>query len=248
MGDKLIKDIAYYFTEGRHNYIQIIIMCNKPAQIINTARMSSDTIYLTTYNVVHLFKNFNEFYKCEHKFYEIINDLISNYFNCTDGMSDELRYGKIKYNKKENFFIIFDRNRTMIYDPRVCLLDEKYLSLKHELERDEINKLIEYMKSLMNNATDRNTTNTNNYQFYFNKLLTSRGIKIQIDVLTKETIKANAFKAVSGISEIAGTCFMIYNYLSPDSTVKTAGLVAAGASSILNRTNTLLLYGYGTPF
>ena len=40
---------------------------------------------------------------------------------------------------------------------------------------------------------------------------------------------------------------MIYNYISPYTTVKTAGLLAAGASSILNRTITLISYGYGTP-
>ena len=39
MGDRLNKDIAYYFTEGRHYYIQMIVMCYKPAQIINTARI-----------------------------------------------------------------------------------------------------------------------------------------------------------------------------------------------------------------
>ena len=37
----------------------------------------------------------------------------------------------------------------------------------------------------MNNATDRNTINIINYQFYFIKHLTLRGIKIQNDVLTK---------------------------------------------------------------
>ena len=41
MGDKLNKDIAYYFTEGRHYNIQMIVMCHKPAQIFITARMSS---------------------------------------------------------------------------------------------------------------------------------------------------------------------------------------------------------------
>ena len=59
-------------------------MCHKPEQIIKTARISCDTIYLTTYNGTDVFKNFNEIYKCEHKFYEINNDLISNYYNCTD--------------------------------------------------------------------------------------------------------------------------------------------------------------------
>ena len=76
-------------------------MCHKPVQIINTARMSSDTYYFTTYNGADLFKNFNEIYKFEHKFYEIINELNSKYYNCTDGMSDELLYGMIKYTKKE---------------------------------------------------------------------------------------------------------------------------------------------------
>ena len=125
MGDRLNKDIGYYFTEGRHYNIKMIVMCHKPAQIINTARMSCDTIYLTTYNGPDLFKNFNEIYKCEHDFNKIISELNSNYYNCTDGMSDELRYGIIKYNKKENTFIIISSNRKMIYDSRVGFLDLK---------------------------------------------------------------------------------------------------------------------------
>ena len=46
------------------------VVCHKPAQIFNTAIMGCDTIYLTTYNGADLFKNFNEIYKGEHKFYE----------------------------------------------------------------------------------------------------------------------------------------------------------------------------------
>ena len=68
MGDRLNKDIAYYFTEGRHYNIQMIVMCHKPFQIINTARMSCDTIHLTTCNGPDLFKNFNEIFKCEDDF------------------------------------------------------------------------------------------------------------------------------------------------------------------------------------
>ena len=45
MGDMLNRDIAYYFTEGRHHNIQMIVMCHEPSQIINTARMSGGTIY-----------------------------------------------------------------------------------------------------------------------------------------------------------------------------------------------------------
>ena len=130
MGDKLNKDIAYYFTEGRHYNIQMIVMCHKPAQIINTARMCCDNIYLATYNGVDLFKIFNEIYTCERNFNKIISEFNSNYYNCTDGMSDELRYGIIKYNRKENTVIIIDMNRTMIYDSRVGFLDLKALSLK----------------------------------------------------------------------------------------------------------------------
>ena len=37
----------------------MIVMCHKPAQIINTARMNCGTIYLTTYNEADLFKSFN---------------------------------------------------------------------------------------------------------------------------------------------------------------------------------------------
>ena len=102
------------------------------------------------------------------------------------------------------------------------------------------------MKPLMINATDRNTINTDNYQFYFNKL-TSKGIKIQNDV--KEKVKANGLSLVSSVCGIMGTCFMIYNYISSDTTAKTAALVAAGTSIIFSRTNTLFNYvcGDGTP-
>ena len=79
------------------------------------------------------------------------------------------------------------------------------------------------------------TTNTDNYKFYFNKHLTSKGIKIQNHVLTKETVKADGLKLVSAVCEILGTCFMIYNYISPDTTVKTAALVAASTSNILKQ-------------
>ena len=134
LGDKLNKDIGYYFTEGRHYNIQMIVMCHKPAQIVNTARMSCDTIYLTTYNGSDLFKNFNEIYNCEHDFNKTIIELNSYYYNYTDGMSDELRYGIIKYTKKENTFIIISSNRTMIYDSRVAFLDLKALSLKDDFK------------------------------------------------------------------------------------------------------------------
>ena len=58
-------------------------------------------LYITPSNGDDLFKNFNEIYKCERKFYEIINELNSNYYNCTDVMCDKIRYGMIKYNKKD---------------------------------------------------------------------------------------------------------------------------------------------------
>ena len=167
MGDNLNKDIAYYFTEGRHYNTQMIVMCHKPAQTINTARMICDTIYLTFYNGADLFKNFNEIYKCEHNFNKIISELYSNYYNCTDGMSDELRYGIIKYNRKENTFIIIDKKRNMIYDSRVGLLDLKALSFKGKLEREDIIKLMAYMQPLMVNATDRKVINHDNYIVFF---------------------------------------------------------------------------------
>ena len=242
MGDKLNKDRVYYFKEGRHNNFQMIVMCHKPAQIINTARMSSDTIYLTTYNGADLFKNFNEIYKCEHNFNKIISELNSNYYYCTDGMSGELRYGIIKYNRKENTFFI-DKNRT-IYDSRVGFLDLKALSLKDKLESQDENKLIAYMKPLMINATDINTINHDNYHFYFNKFLTLKGIKIQNDVLTKEMVKADGFRLASTIIGIIGTCLVIYNYMSPDTTIKTAGHEATSASNILNRASTFVNSGY----
>ena len=244
MGDRLNKDIAYYFTEGRHK-IQMIVMCHKPAQMINTARMSCDTIYLTTYNGPDLFKNFNEIYKCEYDFSKIISELNSNHYNRTDGMSDELRYGIITYNKKENTFIIINSNRTMIYDSRVGFLDLKALSLKVELEREDINKLIAYMKPLMINATDRNVINHDNYIFYFNKLLKLNNIKTQNDVLTKEMITGKDIKSLSTIGGIISSGLIIFSYIYPDIISRNAGSVAMGASTMLSRVNTLVNVGYG---
>ena len=104
VGIKLNGDMAYYFTEGRHHNIQMIVMCHKATQIINTTGMSGDTIYLTTNNGADLMKNFNEINKGEDKFYEIINDLKSNYYNCTGGMFDELRYGMSIIRKKKFYY------------------------------------------------------------------------------------------------------------------------------------------------
>ena len=186
-------------------------------------------------------------YKCEHDFNKIISELNSNYYNCTDGMSDELRYGIIKYNKKENTFIIISSNRsnrTMIYDSRVGFLDLKALSLKDDLEREDINKLIAYMKPLMINATDRNVINHDNYQFYFNKLLTLNNIKFQNDVLTKEMIMGKSMKILSNIGGIIGAGLFIFNCFYPNSISRNAGTVAMGASTMLSRVNTLVNVGY----
>ena len=97
----------------------------------------------------------------------------------------------------------------MIYDSRVGFLDLKALSLNNKLESEDKNKLIAYMKPLMMFATDRKTINHDNYQFYFNKLLTLKGIKKQNDVLTQEKIKANGFSLISTILGIKSPGFMI---------------------------------------
>ena len=132
----------------------------------------------------------------------------------------------------------------MIYDSRVVFLDLKALSLKDELEREDINKLIAYMKPLMINATDRNTINHDICQFYFNKLLTLNNTKIQNDVLTKEMVKAKGSKELSNIGGIFGWGLVITSYIYPDSIIKTVGAVAMSASNMLNRASTLVNVGY----
>ena len=74
-------------------------------------------------------------------------------------MDEALRYGFIKLNVKNETFIIFDRNRATIFDTRIGFMDLEALNLKDELDNDEINKLIDYMKPLMNSATYRSTIN-----------------------------------------------------------------------------------------
>ena len=133
----------------------------------------------------------------------------------------------------------------MTYDSKFCSLDLKALSLKDELEREDINKLITYMKPLMNNPTDRNTIDHDNYPFYFNKHLTLKKIKIQKDVRTKEKIKAQGFKQASAIGNIVAGGIIICGLTSSETTVKLAGHVAMTASNILSRANTLVNVGYG---
>ena len=58
-------------------------------------------------------------------------------------------------------------------------------------------------------------------------------------------VKADGFRLAATILGIIGTCFMIYNYMSPDKTVKTAGHVATSESNILNRASTLVNFGCG---
>ena len=227
MGSEFSRHIKYCLTEGGHNNSQMIVMCHKPAQIDNMSRMNSDTLYITTYNEPHLFQNFNTTFKCDHKFHEIISELNSSYNNCTNGMADELHYGMIKYNNKEHTFIVIDKNRTMIFDSRIGFMDLKSLSLKDELDSKEVDKIIAYMKPKMINATDRNTINVDNYQFYFNKLLASRDNKIQNDVPTKETVKADGIKSLSTMSGIMASFFMIDNCIKPDPAVGTAAQVTA---------------------
>ena len=101
------------------------------------------------------------------------------------------------------------------------------------------------MKPLMINATDRNVINHDNYQFYFNKLLTLNNIKIQNDVLTKEMIMGKGMKILSNIGGIIGTGLIIFSYIYPDSISRNAGTVAMGASTMLSKVNTLVNVGYG---
>ena len=58
-------------------------------------------------------------------------------------------------------------------------------------------------------------------------------------------VKADGFRLASIVLGNIGTCFMIYNYMSPDSTVTTAGHVATSAGNILNRASTLVKFGCG---
>ena len=133
----------------------------------------------------------------------------------------------------------------MIYDSRVGFLDLKALSLKDELEREDINELIAYMKPLMTNATDRNVINHNNYIIYFNKLPKLNILKIRNDVLTQEMIIGKGIKSLLTIGGIISSGLIIFSYIYPDIISRNAGSVAMGASTMLSRVNTLVNVGYG---
>ena len=133
----------------------------------------------------------------------------------------------------------------MIYDSTVGFLGLKALSFKDELEREDINKIIAYLKPLMINATDRNVINHDNYIFYFNKLLKINNIKIQNDVLTKEMILGKDIKSLSAIGGIISSDLIIFSYIYPDVISRNAGSVAMGAGTMLSRVKTFVNVGYG---
>ena len=132
----------------------------------------------------------------------------------------------------------------MLYDSRVGFLDLKALSLKDELEGEDINKLIAYVKPLMMNATDRNVINHDNYIFYFNELHKLNNIKIQNDVLTQEMITRRGMKNLSTIGGIISSGLIIISHIYPDMISRNAGGIAMGASTMLSRVSTLVNYGY----
>ena len=76
----------------------------------------------------------------------IIKELNRSFYNCTDKTAEAPRYGLIKYNVKGETFIIFDKNRTTKNDSRIGFKELKALSLKDELDNDEIKNLIDYFK------------------------------------------------------------------------------------------------------
>ena len=87
----------------------------------------------------------------------------------------------------------------------------------------------------MKSPTDRNFISPGNYEFYFYELLV---------VLTKELLKTNWLNSTSAVFGINSTAIMMYNHMNPGTTVRAAVLMLAGASTMLNRTNTLVNYGY----
>ena len=133
----------------------------------------------------------------------------------------------------------------MIYDSTVGFIDLKTLSLKDELEIEDISKLIAYMKPLRVSATDRNVINHDNYQFYFNKLLKLNDFKIHNDVLTKEMVTGKGIKKLSTIGGIIYSVLIIISYIYPGTISRNAGAMAMGASTMLNRVSTLVNVGYG---
>ena len=113
-------------------------------------------------------------------------------------------------------------------------------SLKDEQDSDEINKLINYIELLMNSATNRNTINKDNCIFYINKLLTSIGIKIQNDALTKEETFVKGTKFVGYEASAISLLLWLYDLFKPDPTVRAAAQVTTRASHLINRTGSLI--------
>ena len=76
----------------------------------------------------------------------------------------------------------------MIYDSGVGFLDFKALSLKDELDREDKNKFIVYMKPLMVNAAERNVINRDNYHFYLINFLHQKVSKYRM-MFNKKKLK-----------------------------------------------------------
>ena len=135
-------------------------------------------------------------------------------------MPDQLRYGRIKFNKTNGTFFNIDRDRTLVYDSKFGSIDWKSLSLEDELLNEDKDKTTSYMNLLMTGPADSNAININNFMFHFNEL-EFREIEAQNDVWQK-IVKAQGIRMSSCIFIFISSAIMMYNFIHTGSSMRTA--------------------------
>ena len=68
-------------------------------------------------------KNFQDIYNCGHNFRERFENLSAKYYICQHGITEELRYGIIEFDKNDKSYIIIDKHRTLVYDSKISSID-----------------------------------------------------------------------------------------------------------------------------
>ena len=78
-----------------------------------------------------------------------------------------IRYGIFKFDKSHYFFIIIDRDKSLVYGSKIGSIYIVAFSLRDGLQNEEIKNLIEYLKLRMEDSVGRNIVCTDNYMCHF---------------------------------------------------------------------------------
>ena len=92
-------------------------------------------------------------------------------------ISTKYEYGNVKHSPINSNFIVFDKDRNLIYGSTVIELDITAYSLKDSITIVKIGYLIEKLKLKITSDLNKRIIGSDNYMFYCNNYITLKGNK-----------------------------------------------------------------------